>query len=119
MGGSPVLSSSGDVGDVRLNGVTLPLSGPIVLAADLANGLPSGSVLRIVPNEITRTGDASTGAELLTRRALHVQLLQGTAVQVDAVVAEAQTGRTGNVCAPPRPIRAPRARCSTSPAGYT
>jgi hypothetical protein len=101
VGGSPVLSSTGDVGDVRLNGVPLPLSGPIELAANVVNGLPSGSVLRIVPNEVTRTGDASTGGESLTRRALHVQLLQGTALQADVVVAEAQTGRTGNVCAPP------------------
>lgn len=101
VGGSPVLSSAGDVGNVRLNGVTLPLSGPIELAADLVNGLPTGSVLRIVPNEVTRTGDASTGDQSLTRRALHVQLLQGGALQVDVVVAEAQTGRSGDVCAAP------------------
>ncbi len=95
VGGSPVLSSSGDVGNVRLNGVTLPLSGPIELAANVVNGLPTGAVLRIVPNEVTRTGNA------LTRRALHVQVLQGTALQVDVVVAEAQTGHSGDVCAPP------------------
>ena len=103
VGGSPVLSSTGNVGNVRLNGVTLPLAGPIELAANLVNGLPTGTVLRIVPNEVTRTGDASTGDESLTRRALHVQLLQGGALQVDVVVAEAQTGRSGDVCAPPPP----------------
>lgn len=107
VGGSPVLSSTGDVGNVRLNGVTLPLSGPIQLAANLVNGLPTGTVLRIVPNEVTRTGGASTGDESLTRRALHVQLLQGTTLQVDVVVAEAQTGRSGDVCAPPPPSVCP------------
>jgi hypothetical protein len=117
VGGSPVLSSSGDVGDVRLNGVTLPLSGPIELAANVVNGLPTGTVLRIVPNEVTRTGDASTGGESLTRRALHVQLLQGTALQVDAVVAEAQTGRTGNVCAPPPPNLCPEGSVFDQPRG--
>lgn len=100
VGGSPVLSSTGDVGAIKINGVTLPLSGPIQLAANAVNGLPTGSVLRIVPNEVTRTGNASTGDESLTRRALHVQVLQGTSLQVDVVVAEAQTGRSGDVCAP-------------------
>ena len=64
VGGSPVLSSTGDVGNVRLNGVTLPLSGPIELAANLVNGLPTGTVLRIVPNEVTRTGNPATGNEI-------------------------------------------------------
>jgi hemolysin type calcium-binding protein len=117
LAGSPVLSSTGDVGDVRLNGVALPLSGPIELAANVVNGLPTGTVLRIVPNEVTRTGAASSGSESLTRRALHVQLLQGTAVQVDVVVAEAQTGRKGAACAPPPPEVCPEGSVFDQPRG--
>jgi RTX calcium-binding nonapeptide repeat (4 copies) len=108
VGGSPVLRSTGDVGDIRLNGVTLPLSGPIKLVANLVNGLPLGTVLRIVPNEVTRSGGAATGDESLTRRALHVQVLQGSALQADVVIAEARTGRTGQVCAPPPPSVCPQ-----------
>jgi len=108
VGGSPVLSSTGDVDNVHLflNGIEIPLPS-IDLVANLVNGLPTGTVLRITTNEETRTGDATTGNEVLTRRALHVQLLQGTNVQLDAVVAEAQTGRSGSVCAPPPPSVCP------------
>jgi hypothetical protein len=104
VGGSPVLSSSGNVGDIRINGVTVPLVGGVIeLAANVVNGLPLNHVLRIETNEVVREGNASTGTESLTRRALHVKLLQGTALRANVVLAEAQTGRTGDVCAPPPP----------------
>jgi len=106
VGGSPVLSSTGSVGNItlKLAGVAIvtpPLvNGVIEIAANVVNGLPLNSVLRIETNEVILEGDASTGSQSLTRRALHVKLLKDSALNVDVVLAEAKTGRTGDVCAP-------------------
>ena len=90
-GGAPVLTGSGDVAGLSVNGTEVPLEQAIAqLSAALA---PLGQVVDLRVNEEVR--DATT----LSHRAVHLRVLTaaGTPVE-DVILGEARGGFAGAVC---------------------
>lgn len=67
----PVLSGTSEVATVELGGQPIPLDGVVEVVGNGVNGLPTGAILRLVPNEEIRTGTPGQGDASYTRRALH------------------------------------------------
>src|SRR4051795_9127747 len=63
------------------------------------NGSPFGQVTKVFFNETTAAGSTTTATQSVTRRAIHVQILDGNGnVVFEAVAGEAIAGRNGPVC---------------------
>jgi hypothetical protein len=92
---TPKLEAASQVAGLTLNGTPIDLD-PLVRALDQLLQ-PLNAVVDITPNEEIRT------ATSLTRRALHVKVIQGGpngAPLVDVVVAESKVNMNGSVCDP-------------------
>ena len=95
--GTPVMSATSDIVSLSINGqeILIPNDDSFV---DL-NLLP---LIRLRLNETIAEGTAGTATQALTRRAVHVELLDAGGEPVARVViGEAKVDRNGPVCAPP------------------
>jgi Ca2+-binding RTX toxin-like protein len=99
----PVLSATSEVATVEIGGSPIQLDGVVQVAADLVNGLPTGAIVRIVPNEEIRTGTPGQGDASIIRRAVHVTVTLGGQF-LDVVVAESKLETKDNPCTNDTPV---------------
>ena len=100
-GGVPGFADTGSVTNVNINGQAVTTDEPYKQVGNGLNGSPLGQVTKVFFNETTATGSTTTPTQSVTRRAIHVQILDGNGnVQFEAVVGEATAGRSGPVCQP-------------------
>src|SRR3954469_21318118 len=100
-GGAPGFADTGSVTNVNINGQPVTTDQPYEQTGNGLNGSPFGQVIKVFFNETTATGSTSSPTQSVTRRAIHVQILDGNGnVQFEAVVGEATAGRSGPVCQP-------------------
>jgi Ca2+-binding RTX toxin-like protein len=98
-GGVPGFASSGGVTNVVINGNQVPTDKAYEQTGNGLNGSPLGQVTKVFFNEISASGDAASVDQSVTRRAVHVQIFDGSGKAVfEAVVGEATGGRHGPVC---------------------
>ncbi|MEX2197050.1 MAG: calcium-binding protein [Thermoleophilaceae bacterium] len=108
--GVPTLSGTSRVVNLTVAGVPLPIESELLVPiVEAINGTPLVMLLHIELNEEVVEGDAGSATQSLTRRALHVSLLEMNGVPaLEAVVGEARVDRNGAVCeAPPPPPACP------------
>lgn len=116
--GAPSLRGNSRVVNLTLGGTPIPVEDVLIPVVDGINGSPLVMLLRIDLHSEVVDGDASTDTQSLTRRAIHVQLLQMDGVPVfEAVVGETRVGRRGAVCAPPPVCPPGTTEISRSPEG--
>ena len=100
-GGVPGFADQGSVTNVVINGQPVTTDEPYQQVGNGLNGSPLGQVTKVFFNETTATGSTTTPEQGVTRRAIHAQVLDGNGnVVFEAVVGEAQAGRSGPVCQP-------------------
>jgi Ca2+-binding RTX toxin-like protein len=100
-GGVPGFADTGSVTNVNINGQAVTTDEPYEQVGNGLNGSPFGQVTKVFFNETTATGSTTTPTQSVTRRAIHVQILDGNGnVQFEAVIGEATAGRSGPVCQP-------------------
>jgi Ca2+-binding RTX toxin-like protein len=100
-GGVPGFADTGSVTNVNINGQPVTTDEPYEQVGNGLNGSPFGQVTKVFFNETTATGSTTSPTQSVTRRAIHVQILDGNGNAVfEAVVGEAQAGRSGPVCQP-------------------
>jgi Ca2+-binding RTX toxin-like protein len=100
-GGVPGFADAGSVTNVNINGQPVATDQPYQQTGDALNGSPFGQVTKVFFNETTATGSTTSATQSVTRRAIHVQILDGSGnVVFEAVVGEATAGRSGPVCQP-------------------
>lgn len=100
-GGVPGFADTGSVTNVNINGQPVTTDQPYEQTGNGLNGSPLGKVTKVFFNETTATGSTTTPTQSVTRRAIHVEILDGNGnVQFEAVVGEATAGRSGPVCQP-------------------
>jgi Ca2+-binding RTX toxin-like protein len=98
-GGVPGFASSGGVSNVVINGNQVPTDATYEQTGNGLNGSPLGQVTKVFFNEITPTGDSGSVEQSVTRRAVHIQIFDGSGKAVfEAVLGEATAGRNGPVC---------------------
>jgi Ca2+-binding RTX toxin-like protein len=98
-GGVPGFADTGAVTNVNINGQPVTTDEPYQQVGNGLNGSPFGQVTKVFFNETTATGSTTTATQSVTRRAIHVQILDGNGNPVlEAVVGEAIAGRSGPVC---------------------
>jgi Ca2+-binding RTX toxin-like protein len=98
-GGVPGFASSGGVTNVVINGNQVPTDKTYEQTGNGVNGSPLGQVTKVFFNEVVPSGDSASVDQSVTRRAIHVQILDGNGtVKLEAVVGEATAGRHGPVC---------------------
>jgi large repetitive protein len=91
--GAPSLTGSSTVGNVYLGGVrVIGLDTPVTIVGNVVNGLPTGAVARIVPNEQTIANG------VLTQNALHVTVTLLGITVLDTTVGQAIVSSSGAVC---------------------
>jgi hypothetical protein len=110
-------SQSGNVSfaTVTLNGKPIPTDGIFKMIGDGLNGLPTSQLLKISFDEVKKDGDANSIDQSVTRRAVHVQILNrsdGRSV-FEAALGESTIGRSGDPCTEP-PVITPRWMCRSS-----
>jgi hypothetical protein len=82
-----------------INGNAVPTDDAYEQTGNGLNGSPFGQVTKVFFNEITAAGDTTAVDQSVTRRAIHVQIFDGSGKAVfEVVVGEAQAGRHGPVC---------------------
>ena len=97
--GTPAFADSGGVTKVVINGEEVPTDQTYEQVGTGLNGSPFGGVIRVFFNEITPTGSSTSVDQTLMKRAVHVQILDGSGnVVFEAVLGEALVGRHGPVC---------------------
>src|SRR3954454_7790906 len=100
-GGAPGFADTGSVTNVNINGQPVTTDEPYEQTGNGLNGSPFGQVTKVFFNETSASGSTTTPTQSVTRRAIHVQILDGNGhVQFEAVVGEATAGRSGPVCQP-------------------
>lgn len=98
-GGVPGFADAGAVTDVSINGQPVATDQPYEQVGNGINGSPLGQVTKVFFNETVASGSTTTPTQSVTRRAIHVQILDGNGnVVFEAVVGEATAGRNGPVC---------------------
>src|SRR3954451_9853868 len=98
-GGVPAFGTSGGVTKAVINGQEVPTDEAYEQTGNGLNGSPFGQVTRVTFNEITTSGTTTELDQSATRRAIHVEILDGSGnVVFTAVVGEAIAGRHGPVC---------------------
>jgi Ca2+-binding RTX toxin-like protein len=98
-GGVPGFADTGAVTNVNVNGQPVATDAPYTQTGNAINGSPLGQVTKVSFNETTATGSTTSATQSVTRRAIHVQILDGSGNTVfEAVVGEATAGRSGPVC---------------------
>jgi Ca2+-binding RTX toxin-like protein len=99
--GVPGFADAGSVTNVNINGQPVTTDEPYQQTGNGLNGSPFGQVTKVVFNETSAGGSTTTATQSVTRRAIHVQILDGNGnVVFEAVVGEAAAGRQGPVCQP-------------------
>lgn len=98
-GGVPGFASSGAVTNVVINGNQVPTDETYEQVGNGLNGSPFGQVTKVFFNELAASGDSASVDQSVTRRAIHVQIFDGSGNAVfEVVVGEATAGRHGPVC---------------------
>lgn len=98
-GGQPAFSDTGGVTKAVINGEEVPTDQVYEELGTGFNGAPLGGLIRVHFNRVLPNGSANTVDQGLTRRAVHVEILDGNNnVVFEAVLGEAFAGRHGPVC---------------------
>ena len=98
-GGQPAFADSGGVTKAVINGEEVPTDRAYEEVGNGFNGAPLGGLIRVHFNRVVPTGSVNTVDQGLTRRAVHVEILDGNdKVIFEAVLGEAFAGRHGPVC---------------------
>jgi hypothetical protein len=95
----PAFADSGGVTKAVINGEEVPTDEAYEQVGTGFNGGPLGGVIRVFFNSIAAEGSSTSVDQSVTKRAVHVQILDGNEnVVFEAVLGEARVGRHGPVC---------------------